>query len=205
MMWINVLISLCQTCLVDIPPAQCFMRIDRIDRNRAFFKTYYEKRSFGYLHVNFNQIWVIHISLFWFYTAYNATTIYQPKRGYSSTLTWSATAPPSVVAAIIMILAMLAEFSYIPTTWNNTFNLTRWLLFLLVTLALTGGPTFYIAIVENQAGSGGSLALILGIAQFFISIVATLLFGIMPSSRMFGNQIASKSRKYLASQSRQVI
>ena len=50
-----------------------------------------------------------------------------------------------------MILAMLAEFSYIPTTWNNTFHLTHWLLFLLVTLALTGSPTFYIAIVENQA------------------------------------------------------
>ncbi|KAH9986950.1 hypothetical protein BJV77DRAFT_964985 [Russula vinacea] len=50
-----------------------------------------------------------------------------------------------------MILATLAEFSYIPTTWNSTSNLTHWLLFLLVTLALTGGPTFYIAIVENQA------------------------------------------------------
>ena len=47
-----------------------------------------------------------------------------------------------------MILATLAEFSYIPTTWNSTFHLTHRLLFLLVTLALTGGPTFYIAIVE---------------------------------------------------------
>ncbi|KAH9170459.1 hypothetical protein EDB89DRAFT_2071986 [Lactarius sanguifluus] len=35
--------------LVDIPPAQRFMRFDRIDWNRAFFKTYYEKRSFGHL------------------------------------------------------------------------------------------------------------------------------------------------------------
>ena len=50
-----------------------------------------------------------------------------------------------------MILATLAEFSYIPTTWNSTSNLTHRLLFLLVTLTLTGGPTFYIAIVENQA------------------------------------------------------
>jgi 1,3-beta-glucan synthase len=54
--------------------------------------------------------------------------------------------------------------------------------------------------VENQPAGGGSLALILGIAQFFISIGATLLFGIMPSGRMFGDRVASKSRKYLASQ-----
>ena len=176
------------------------MRFDRIDWNRAFFKTYYEKRSFGHLLVNFNRIWVIHISLFWFYTAYNAPTIYQPKRGHSAALTWSATALGGAVATIIMILATLAEFSYIPTTWNNTSHLTRRLLFLFVTLGLTAGPTFYIAIVENQSSGGGSLALILGIAQFFISIVATLLFGIMPSGRMFGDRVASKSRKYLASQ-----
>lgn len=189
-----------KTRLVDIPPAQRFMRFDRIDWNRAFFKTYYEKRSFGHLLVNFNRIWVIHVSLFWFYTAYNAPSVYQPKRGHSTALTWSATALGGAVATVIMILATLAEFSYIPTTWNNTSHLTRRLLFLLVTLALTAGPTFYIAIVENQTGAGGSLALILGIAQFFISIVATLLFGIMPSGRMFGDRVASKSRKYLASQ-----
>jgi len=176
------------------------MRFDRIDWNRAFFKTYYEKRSFGHMLVNFHRIWVIHIAFFWCYTAYNAPTIYQPKRGHSAALTWSVTALGGAVATIIMILATLAEFSYIPTTWNNTSHLTRRLLFLLVTLALTAGPTFYIAIVENQPDGGGSLALILGIAQFFISAFAILLFGIMPSGRMFGDRVASKSRKYLASQ-----
>jgi 1,3-beta-glucan synthase len=81
-------------------------------------------------------------------------------------------------------------------------HLTRRVLFLLVTLALTAGPTFYIAtgIVENQPSGSGSLALILGIAQVFISTGATLLFGIMPSGRVFGDQVASKSRKYLASE-----
>jgi hypothetical protein len=94
---------------------------------------------------------------------------------------------------------MLAEFSYIPTTWNNTSHLTCQLLFLRVTLALTAGPTFYIAIVENQPGAGVSLTLTLGIAQFFISIGATLLFGIMPSGWMFGDRVVGKLREYLAS------
>jgi hypothetical protein len=46
--------------------------------------------------------------------------------------------------------------------------------------------------VANQPGGSGSLALILGIAQFYISIGATLLFGIMPSGRMFGDWVASE-------------
>jgi 1,3-beta-glucan synthase len=71
--------------------------------------------------------------------------------------------------------------------------------FLLITLGLTCGPTFYIAIAVNN-GDSGQLALILGIVQFFISVAATLLFAIMPSGRMFGDRVAGKSRKYLASQ-----
>lgn len=175
------------------------MRFDRIDWNRAFFKTYYEKRSFGHLLVNFNRIWVIHIAMYYFYTAFNSDAIYRVPDRDSSAITWSATALGGAVATIIMILATLAEFSYIPTTWNNTSHLTRRLIFLFITLGLTSGPTFYIAIVENN-GTGGSLSLILGIIQFFISVIATILFAIMPSGRMFGDRVAGKSRKYLASQ-----
>ncbi|ESK92280.1 1,3-beta-glucansynthase [Moniliophthora roreri MCA 2997] len=185
--------------LVDLPPAQRFMKFDRVDWNRAFFKTYYEKRSFGHLLVNFNRIWVIHVSMYWFYTAYNSPAVYAVDGRSTPAMTWSATALGGAVATIIMILATLMEFSYIPTTWNNTSHLTRRLLFLLVTLGLTCGPTFYIAIVVRN-GDDGQLALILGIVQFFISVVATLLFAIMPSGRMFGDRVAGKSRKYLASQ-----
>ncbi|KAF9238943.1 glycosyltransferase family 48 protein [Melanogaster broomeanus] len=196
-----------KTRLIDLPPSHRYMKFDRIDWNKAFFKTYYEKRSFGHLLVNFNRIWVIHVSLYWFYTAYNSPSIYQIMKPNTNTavnspaLAWSVTALGGAVATIIMIAATLAEFSYIPTTWNNTSHLSRRLLFLFITLALTAGPTFYVAIAEfSSAGNAGSLALILGVVQFFISVVATLLFAIMPSGRMFGDRVAGKSRKYLASQ-----
>ncbi|KAF9011974.1 1,3-beta-glucan synthase [Cyathus striatus] len=188
-----------KTRLVDLPPAQRFMKFDRIDWNHAFFKTYYEKRSFGHLLVNFNRIWVIHIAMFFFYTSFNSPRIYQPSSRSVPAMTWSAVALGGAVATVIMILATLAEFSYIPTTWNNTSHLTRRLLFLFVTLGLTSGPTFYIAIAVHN-GTDGSLALILGIVQFFISVIATVLFAVMPSGRMFGDRVAGKSRKYLASQ-----
>ncbi|KAF8582242.1 glycosyltransferase family 48 protein [Ramaria rubella] len=184
--------------LVDVPPAQRFMKFDRIDWNRAFFKTYFERRSALHLLVNFNRIWVIHIAMYWFYTAFNSPTIYRRGSAPNPTpaMTWSVTALGGAVATIIMILATLIEFSYIPTTWNNTAHLTRRLLFLFVVLALTAGPTVYIAIADNTS----QLPLILGIVQFFISVAATLLFAIMPSGRMFGDRVAGKSRKYLASQ-----
>ena len=97
-----------------------------IDWNRAFFKTYYEKRSFAHLLFNINRIWVLHISVFWYYTAFNSPTIYAPKGSTRPTwaMQWSATALGGAVSSIIMILATRAEFSYIPTTWNNASHLT---------------------------------------------------------------------------------
>ncbi|KAK7042271.1 putative 1,3-beta-D-glucan synthase subunit [Favolaschia claudopus] len=185
--------------LVDLPAPERFLAFDRIDWNRVFRKTYYEKRSFGHLLVNFNRIWVIHVSMYWFYTSFNSPTVYAFNGVTSRAMTWSAVALGGAVATLIMILATIAEFWYIPPTWANTSHLTRRLLFLLVTLGLTAGPTFYVAIAESQ-GNAGQVALILGIAQFFISVIATLLFAIMPSGRMFGDRVAGASRKYLASQ-----
>jgi 1,3-beta-glucan synthase len=187
-----------KTRLIDIPPAQRFMKFDRIEWNKVFFKTYLEKRSFFHLLVNFNRIWVLHISVFWFYTAWNSPSVYA---GVGSTtapqpMMFSMTALGGSVATLIMIGATLAEFSYIPTTWNNTSHLARRLIFLLVILAITGGPSIYIAFFDQV----GRVSSILSYVQFGCSIAATVMFAIIPSGRMFGDRVAGKSRKYLANQ-----
>ncbi|KAJ7632608.1 1,3-beta-glucan synthase [Roridomyces roridus] len=188
--------------LVDLPPAQRFMRFSKIDWNRVFFKTYFENRSRSHLLVNFNRIWVLHISVYYFYTAFNSPRAYAPhnKLNPSPEMTWSAVALGGAVSTSIMILATIAEYSYIPTTWNNASHLTTRLLFLLVILALTAGPTVYIATVDGRPNQTSQIPLIVGIVQFFISVVVTLAFGLIPSGRMFGDRVAGKARKYMASQ-----
>ncbi|KIM49129.1 glycosyltransferase family 48 protein [Hebeloma cylindrosporum] len=187
--------------LVDIPPAQRFMKLSQIEWDRVFFKTYFEKRSTAHLLVNFNRIWILHISVFYFYTAFNSPKVYAPrlKNTPSPQMTWSAVALGGAVSTAIMILATIAEFSYIPTTWNNASHLTTRLIFLIVILAITAGPTFYIAMVDDLPNQS-QVPLIIGIVQFFISVVVTVAFGIIPSGRMFGDRVAGKSRKYMASQ-----
>ncbi|KAJ7449800.1 1,3-beta-glucan synthase [Mycena latifolia] len=188
--------------LVDVSPSQRFMRFSKIDWNRVFFKTYFEKRSKWHLLVNFNRIWILHISIYYFYTAFNSPRAYAPhnKLDPSPEMTWSAVALGGAVSTGIMILATIAEYSYIPTTWNNASHLTTRLLFLVVILALTAGPTFYIASVDGRANQTSQVPLIIAIVQFFISVVVTLVFGLIPSGRMFGDRVAGKARKYMASQ-----
>ncbi|GLB34966.1 putative 1,3-beta-glucan synthase subunit FKS1 [Lyophyllum shimeji] len=189
------------TRLVDVPPAQRFMKFSRIEWSRTFFKTYFEKRSTAHLLVNFNRVWILHISTYYFYTAFNSPKVYAPrnKANPSAPMTWSAVALGGAISTLIMLFATIAEFSYIPTTWNNASHLTTRFIFLLVILALTAGPTFYIAMVDGRPTTS-QIPLIIGIVQFFISVVVTLAFGIIPSGRMFGDRVAGKARKYMASQ-----
>lgn len=174
------------------------MKFDKIDWNKAFFKTYFERRSFLHLLVNFNRIWVLHISCFWFYTAFNAPTIYTLPGATkpNSAMQWSAVALGGAVASIIMLAATLAEFSYVPTTWNNTSHLLNRFAFLLVALAITAGPTIYIAFFDQVSLA----ARIIGYVQFAVSVTVVLFFSIVPSGRLFGDRVAGKSRKYLANQ-----
>ena len=177
------------------------MKLSHVDWNKVFFKTFFEKRSIAHLLVNFNRIWILHIAFYWFYTAFNSPKVYAPKNkaNPSAPMTWSATALGGAVATLIMIAATIAEFSYVPTTWNNASHLTARLIFLLIVLALTGGPTVYVAMVDDRPAPS-NIPLIVAIVQFFVSVVATLAFSLIPSGRMFGDRVAGKSRKYLASQ-----
>jgi len=114
-------------------------------------------------------------------------------------MSWSATALGGAVSTSIMLMATVAEFLYIPTTWNNASHLTTRFVFLLVILALTAGPTVYLAMIDGIP-TQSKLPLYLGMAQFCLSVVVTFVFAIVPSGRMFGDRVAGKSRKYMASQ-----
>src|SRR5260370_31887832 len=142
----------------------------------------------------------MHIALYWFYTACSSPKIYHQSNGLPPmpSMCWSFTMLGGSVLPLVMILVTLAEFFIIPTTWNNTSHLTRRLLFLLTTLALTGGPSIYIFLYNN--GVKGGLPLVIGMVQFGLAVVVTLLFAIIPSGRMFGDRVTSNSRKDLASQ-----
>ncbi|SGY67900.1 BQ5605_C004g02823 [Microbotryum silenes-dioicae] len=187
-----------RTCLVDVPASQRFMKFDKIDWGRAFIKTYYERRSFLHLLVNFNRIWVLHISVFWFYTASTATKIYAPAGANDAypAMRWSVTALGGGVASLIMMAATLAELSYVPTTWNNTSHLVTRFLFLCVCLGITSGPTIYIAFFDQTSQTSK----IIGMVQFALSLICVIVFAIVPSGRLFGDRVAGKNRKYLANQ-----
>jgi 1,3-beta-glucan synthase len=192
-----------KTRIVDVPPAQRFEKLKDVVWKKVFFKTYKETRSWFHMLVNFNRIWIIHVTSFWFYTSYNAPTLYT--KNYQQELNqpplaaaqWSTVALGGAIACLIMIAATLAEWSYVPRRWSGAQHLTKRLLFLIGMLILNVGPSVYILGLGHATGN---ISLAIGIVQFFIALATFVFFSILPIGGLFGSYLTKNSRRYVASQ-----
>jgi 1,3-beta-glucan synthase len=188
--------------IVDVPPAERYMKLKDVHWKKVFFKTYYERRSWFHMLVNFNRIWVIHATMFWFYTVYNSPTIFtnnytQQGNEEPEASAWrSAVALGGTIASLIMVLATLAEWFYVPRKWAGAQHLTKRFLFLLAVFAINLAPSVYVFGVTRD----GKIANILSVVQLIIAIITFLFFAVMPIGGLFGSYLTRNSRQYVASQ-----
>jgi 1,3-beta-glucan synthase len=191
-----------KTRIVDLPPAERYVKLGEVNWKKVFFKTYKETRSWFHMVVNFNRIWVIHITAFWFYTSFNSPTLYT--KNYQQQLNnqpnaparWSAVALGGSIASLINVVATLVEWSYVPRRWAGAQHLTKRLLFLLAVFLVNIAPSVYI-FGFNQVGK---IPLILGVVQFLIALATFFFFSLMPLGGLFGSYLTKNTRQYVASQ-----
>ncbi|KAK6536407.1 1,3-beta-D-glucan synthase [Arthrobotrys megalospora] len=189
--------------LVDVPSHLRFHKLKEVNWKKVFFKTYKEIRSWWHLAVNFNRIWVIHISMFWFFTAYNSATFFTKDYVYTENTQpnaaayWSAVALGGTVACIIMLIATLSEWAFVPRQWAGAQHLSRRLGFILLLLAINVAPSVCVFLILDQTTQ---VAKILGIVQFFVALATVAFFSIMPIGGLFGSYMSKNSRRYVASQ-----
>ncbi|KAK2738559.1 1,3-beta-D-glucan synthase [Myotisia sp. PD_48] len=191
-----------KTRLVDIPPAARFEKLKDVNWKKAFFKTYKETRSWFHMIVNFNRIWVIHITSFWFFSAFNSPTFYtkdykqEEDNKPNAAASWSAVGLGGAIASFIMIFATIAEWAYVPRRWAGAQHLTKRLVFLIGIFLINLAPSVYVFFI-NQTDK---IALALGITQFFVALATFFFFSVMPLGGLFGSYMRRNSRQYVASQ-----
>ncbi|RSL80824.1 1,3-beta-glucan synthase component FKS1 [Fusarium oligoseptatum] len=190
--------------LVDVPPAERYLKLKDINWKKCFFKTYKESRSWFHLLVNFNRIWIIHLTMFWFYASHNAPTLLvknyeqQVNQSPSTAKQFSIVGFGGAVASLIQILATLAEWAYVPRRWAGAQHLTRRLLFLLLIFALNLAPGVKVFFFGNIGPE--KINTIVGVVHFVIALVTFVFFSIMPLGGLFGGYLTSNNRRYVASQ-----
>ncbi|KAK3708130.1 1,3-beta-D-glucan synthase [Vermiconidia calcicola] len=193
-----------KTRMVDLPPAERYERLQDVVWKKAFFKTYKETRSWFHMLVNFNRIWIIHVVVYWFYTAHNSPTLYiknyQQQRNNQPPVAqqWAVVGFGGTLACLIQILATLAEWLYVPRRWAGAQHLTKRLFLLLGMFVMNIAPG--VLIFGFGEDLGDKVSVILGVVQFLLALATFLFFAIQPLGGLFGSYLNGKRRQYVASQ-----
>ena len=193
------------TRIIDFPPEERFFHLGDVDWDKAFFKTYKEVRTWLHVVTNFNRVWIIHISMFWIYVAYNSPTLYT--HNYVQVLNnqplassrWASAALGGTVAVIINIFATIFEWFFVPRAWAGRQHLARRMMFLVLLLAINLAPVVFVfAWAGLQTYSKSAYAV--SIVAFFIAVATICYLALMPLGGLFTSYMKSSSRRYVAQQ-----
>lgn len=191
--------------LINLPKENRYLYLKDVQWNKAFYKTYKENRTWLHMAVNFNRIWIAHISIFWFYTVFNSPTLYTVNYSYMlsnhppSHIKWSVVALGGAVGPIINIIATLGELKFVPRKWPGGQQVAGKLAFFFLLMCLNVGPSVYIfsfTPLEDDCKRG----LVIAIIQMTLALSTTLFLSFMPLGSIFGSYMRdANDRRYLAS------
>ncbi|AGO10043.1 AaceriAAR053Wp [[Ashbya] aceris (nom. inval.)] len=83
-----------------IPTDEHYVFFNRIAWNQCLVKTYYERRTWFHVVTNFHRVLVLHLSVYWYYLAFNAQPLYT--KDYSIV---EDNTPPTYVVLLVMSFA----------------------------------------------------------------------------------------------------
>lgn len=172
-----------KTRLMDIPASKRYGALKDVEWERAFQKTFKEKRSWMHLAVNFSRVWIIHIVSFWYFIAPNAGILYlhEPEKDDERPVQLSMAALGGGIATLLVILAHGVEYIYVPITWQRVGILARKLVILLLILFLNVGPSVYCFSFDRTS----PVSMAVAVGQLLVSLVTSVFFAVKPQSRLF--------------------
>ncbi|AAS54138.1 AGL353Wp [Eremothecium gossypii ATCC 10895] len=193
--------------LVDKSAEERYEYLREVAWDKVFYKTYRESRSWMHCATNFNRIWIIHFATFWFFTSFNAPTLYT--KNYIQLLNnqptmqsrFSAIALGGAVTCLVQIVATLFEWTFVPREWPGAQHLSRRMLGLIICFVINFGPSVYVFGFFDLDEHSRS-AYVISIVQFVIALTTTFFFAMRPLGGLFTSylQRGKHKRRYVSSQ-----
>ncbi|KAH3674683.1 hypothetical protein WICMUC_003099 [Wickerhamomyces mucosus] len=186
--------------IVDIPLKDRYSKLKDCDWNKAFYKTYLENRTWLHLATNFNRIWVIHLTSFWFFTSFNSPTLYT--KDYDQLIDnqpviqsrLSAIALGGTVACLIQLIATVSEWFFVPRAWPGAQRLTKRFILLLIATAINVAPSILIFSVFDLE-THSIFAYYLSLVQLIVAITTAFWFAFVPLGKLFSTKIVFRKTK----------
>ncbi|RKP34218.1 glucan synthase [Dimargaris cristalligena] len=202
-----------KSLLMDHPTHERWYLLKDVVWNKTFYKTYKERRTFVHLVTNFARIWIVHVSVYYYYMMYNADFIYgaidltdpdnadevQPDITGKQL---SLMACGGGIAALFALFGCIGELFFVPWAWKSCKTLLRRIALLLLLFAICVGPTPFVYTVSTDEKSAMfNVAKIIGIVQFVFSLLVTIFLSIIPTSAIFRPSTKNRDSSHLANPS----
>ncbi|KAF5213215.1 hypothetical protein E0198_000732 [Clavispora lusitaniae] len=167
-----------------------YKELRNVQWKTVFQKTYLETRSWGHVIVNFNRIWVIHLSAFWYYFVINTPALYT-RNYYHALNTKSAPQVQLTVVALggsvscmVSLLSTIGEWFFVPrSSLGCQPLLARFTLQVFLLLALTA-PSVYILIFKGW-NVYSPMGCAIGGCQLGFSLLTTAYLSATPADKLF--------------------
>lgn len=192
-----------KTPLMSLKKEERYSALAKVRWNKAFFKTYYEVRTWFHLLVNFNRVFILHLSVFWCYTAYNSMPLYT----FNYSVTRDNKPPTQVIltilslgggwATFLSLIGLLLECRFVPRSSPTSVPILKRFAWLTLLSIINIGPTAFI-FLTSRLRQPDQLGTVLSGIQFAISVLTILYLVITTPSKQFGLEV--KGRKALVTQ-----
>ena len=201
--------------LISMPQEDWFLALATVPWDKPFAKTYRELRSWIHNITNFSRIWILHASAFWFYTAFNAPSLYTVGYNYMNPkpprlfVRWSIVSLGGLFGPFLSLLGLYGEWRFVPRKYAGANPiLARFVAVLLLTAFLAVPVACNLALNPWTGSHDIDLmpANVIAFVSMALALVYTTYFSFQPLNRIFiGKNVGHNSketdkinRRYLA-------
>lgn len=109
--------------IIDVPKHQRLLYLADFDWKPVFTKTYRESRSWLHNFTNFSRIWILHTSVFWFFTAYHVPSLYSPESTFDHPVPpkefvkWTIMSFGGAFGPLITLIGLFGELRFVPRSF----------------------------------------------------------------------------------------
>ncbi|KAJ1955347.1 1,3-beta-D-glucan synthase, partial [Linderina pennispora] len=152
-----------KSLLMDVAPHERWNRLADVSWKKSFRKTFKERRTMWHFMTNFSRVWIMHITVYWYYIIYVANFLYDPYFEWHDP-TFSKANPQGnkiplpnqdakrytlmacggALAPFLAIMGTVAEMFFVPLNKSTQRQLWLRMLILVIILAADIAPTFWI-------------------------------------------------------------
>lgn len=189
-----------KTKLMAIKPCDRYKHLLDVDWQRGFHKTFYERRNWAHVLVSFNRVWIIHVAVFWYYTAFNSPTLYTYRYLISNDnqpsllTTLTVMSLGGSIAVLISFFSLLLEAALFPRKWPGAQGILGRLLLLFVVFILNTAPSVFI-FWKFPTNQQTNFALSLTSCQFVFSLVLVAYLSFVPLGQTFWSSFKGSDKR----------